>query len=259
MSLYDFIAGTQVKLFYTPALYPIDKDDLFVRIGGSLTNYHKSEKLPIKTLFYNYPSNFIFHDYKDSSNQVLLIKNGVFVEKKKFKYLTDDDLSLKTFDYTGRELNLNTISDYEKIHKEFVDIFNTYFKELAKAKDPHIITTRTFKEATASLIEARNEKLKHHQSKWIHKDEYNAEKEFGCFLYIFDGLSNSITPEGLEDAELNESWTVFKNKFEVFKNKNNNIEEKYINWLKVNSNDDLLIKAKSIIRDYNLRSFYYNL
>lgn len=120
MGMYDFINDNQVKCFYVP-MYTIDayidKPCIYYS-HGTMDSFNIGDELPLSTLYYKYPDNFMIFDYDFNmlGGCVHVIK-----DKKIFKTVENIlELNSKDFennelvvDYYGSPLSIETREDME--------------------------------------------------------------------------------------------------------------------------------------------------
>lgn len=121
ISLYDYLGDEQVQLFYSPIIC----NEKIAYLGGNFLKFNKGDKLPLKTLYYQYPDNFIVYHNRTSEKIISIIKNGVFLKTKYLKEISTTDLTELIVDIKGTPLNINKVSDFEIIHENKVFTTNT--------------------------------------------------------------------------------------------------------------------------------------
>ncbi len=121
ISLYDYLGDEQVQLFYSPIICK----GKIAYLGGNFLKFNKGDKLPLKTLYYQYPDNFIVYHNRTSEKIISIIKNGVFLKTKYLKEISTTDLTELIVDTKGTPLNINKVSDFEIIHENKVFATNT--------------------------------------------------------------------------------------------------------------------------------------
>ncbi|HCL4480131.1 TPA: hypothetical protein N2D99_002217 [Clostridium botulinum] len=121
ISLYDYLGDERVQLFYSPIIYK----EKIAYLGGNFLKFNKGDKLPLKTLYYQYPDNFIVYHNRTSEKIISIIKNGVFLKTKYLKEISTTDLTELIVDIKGTPLNINKVSDFKIIHENKVFATNT--------------------------------------------------------------------------------------------------------------------------------------
>lgn len=120
MGLYDYINGEQIKIFYHPIFDENSKDTW--HSGGSMINYNTGEQVPIKTLYYNRPKDFLVFDENDYENNPMLhiIKDASVSDTISLKDATDDVFAnnMLVLNYYGYTLNIKSKEDCYKFTKE---------------------------------------------------------------------------------------------------------------------------------------------
>lgn len=130
MGLYDYINGEQIKIFYHPIFDENSKDTW--HSGGSMIDYNTGEQVPIKTLYYNRPKDFLVFDENEYQNNPLLhvIKDGVIFNTISLKDATDDLFinNILVLNYYGYELNIKSKEDCYNFMKESNEYEENYRK-----------------------------------------------------------------------------------------------------------------------------------
>lgn len=146
MGLYDYINGEQVKVFYSP-IYDEDSKNTW-HSGGRMVGFDNGDEVPLKTLYFKRPSNFMVFDENSYDGKPLLhvIRDGKVygtfdVENFDDNLFNDNDLVLT---YYGQPINIKTSKDcyqyirdydtrYEKIreiNKEYRDLLDNKLSPL---------------------------------------------------------------------------------------------------------------------------------
>lgn len=146
MGLYDYINGEQVKAFYSP-IYDNDTKGTW-HSGGRMVGFDNGDEVPLQTLYYKRPSNFMILDENSQNSTPILhvIKDGKVygtfnVEDFNDNLFKDNSLVL---DYYGRAINIKEskecyeyIKDFDiryekirKINKEHRDLLNNRLSPL---------------------------------------------------------------------------------------------------------------------------------
>lgn len=133
MGMYDYINGEQIKCFYNPIF---QKEYGLWHSGGSLISYNNGDKLPLKSLFYNYSSNLGILDITNLSDRkyiLHIIKDGRVFKTVSDKDLVDSDLNgVNSFiNYYGIKLNLKSKTDILNFMND-KEKFETYLKSIRK-------------------------------------------------------------------------------------------------------------------------------
>lgn len=194
MGMYDYLGGEQVKIFYSPIFSP--KDSMGTEgastwhSGGGMRSFEVGDELPLKTLYYQYPENFLMHDFRFEYREVWIIVDGKLKELTTYEKLTNDDIMGPVLDYYGRELNIKTVEDFSLIKKE---------AEKAREEDRKIeysLFPKGVVHAVRNNLEEFQAKEKEwdqvkyqasaaFSEKWFVKDEYLDEKDFGEAIDVF--------------------------------------------------------------------------
>ncbi len=273
MGMYDYLGGEQVKIFYVPIFVEkdcIDQKPTTYHSGGSLRSFKKGEELPLKTLYYKYPQNFIIYDPRWSLNDVKkahleheisanlwVIKNGTLQNLKWSKYVNVNDLGESVYDYYGRELNINKITDFEQMKIEMEQTYadckklelELFPKGVAQTIKENI---KEYEEKEPKLIEIREATLGVFNKKWYKEDKYKLEKQFGeyleCLFFLTQRRNDEVlkTPEGQIIYDAQQDYLDCKNAFKELIKSNEGISEKYINWLEI---ENMKQVAKNLVEE----------
>lgn len=130
-NFYDTIYSTsqnyvmKINCFYEP-LY-INKK--IVYLGGSFRRFYDGKKLPLKTLYYEYPKDFyvlVVNRYTPHFKyELALIKNGVF---KKFLSINEFEYILPVYSYWGNRIKVETVDDLKEYLKDLYNVSLSYYE-----------------------------------------------------------------------------------------------------------------------------------
>jgi len=197
MGMYDYLGGEQVKIFYRP-IFQVNKEvpeeSSYWWSGGSLNSYGEEDKLPLKTLWYQYPENFMIYDYRWDYEDVWIIRDGKFRRFCSFKELTEDDIVgiEAVYDYHGTPINIQTIEDFSAIKEDFGRrseehrlIEKSFFpKGSIRTIKENLEEFESKKDAYYQKLDEINEK---YANRWSVSNPYEQEENFGalldCFIY----------------------------------------------------------------------------
>jgi len=198
MGMYDYLGGEQIKIFYIPIFSEenvINGGPCVWHSGGMLRNFNENSNLPLKTLYYKYPDNFVVFDFNFNCDNCWIIKNKKFQEIKNHEDITENDLGETVYDYFGRELNISKVEDFHQLKKEY-------------------------KEA----------KIKY--EKWLKKDQYELEKKLGelidCYLNLEKCKDDDVILGWYNPME---RYLTCKNMLINFVKQHEGIVDKYIAWI----------------------------
>lgn len=197
LGMYDCLGGEQVKIFYRP-IFQLNKqapeDSSYWWSGGSLNSYDEEDELPLKTLWYQYPENFMVYDYRWDYEDVWIIRNGKFNCLMSYKKLTEKEMVgiEAVYDYHGNPINIQTVSDFSKIKNAFARRMEEV-RQVEKAFFPkgsiqtikeNLEEFESKKEAYYKELDAVNEK---YANRWLVPDHHGKETDFGALLdcYIY--------------------------------------------------------------------------
>jgi hypothetical protein len=129
MGMYDYLVDekydTQVKLFYTPIYTnePLYENQHTWHSGGNLITYQKYSLLPLKTMYYEYPNDFVIL-LKPIVNrfEAALVKNG------QFHGFVRDGENTEGFSYyysdRGEKLNINHAKQVRQYLNEYKLVYS---------------------------------------------------------------------------------------------------------------------------------------
>ncbi len=119
MGMYDYLGGKQIKAFYIPVYNDrhIDLLRYTWHSGGILRDL--DENLPLKTIYYKYPDDFIVLNFDMKS--FWIIKDRRFVEFKSCEDMTEQDLKGNVYGYYGALLNVNSLEDFAQLEIDVED------------------------------------------------------------------------------------------------------------------------------------------
>lgn len=142
MGLYNYLDEYQVKCFPKAAVgLALDKDGKFklnlVDLGGDLIEYPIGSKVPYKTPYYNYGTDFMIFDFRtfnfyepivEDELMVHIIRRGCYIksvryDKVSFQYSID-----LVLDNNGCVINVKTPADFKKIVNEWRESHIQYHK-----------------------------------------------------------------------------------------------------------------------------------
>ena len=251
MGMYDYIGGEQVKLFYTPIFSGKEQSaDLGLglgvwRSGGQLRNFCEGDELPLNTLHYKYPKDFIIYDYR-FDDFIFVIKDGKFKEFKEIEEVEQSDFGDATYGYLGLKMNVEKPEDLKKIKAEFSSAARE-FDRLGKELFPGGIFTaikETFQEFSSKadeLTKIREKTMGKFWEKWASTYDDQLERSFG------ELISCIVSEESLKDDEFkikklrdNERQKEAKEIILDYIDENEGIVDKYLKWL----DDEVVDKEK---------------
>lgn len=242
MGMYDHFLGEQFKIFYTPVFMAYGDVSGILHSGGCLGGYNKQSILPLKTLYYKYPLDFLVvkkdicknSKLTDEQANFLLVINGKI---KKVDWIEDNqdifELKLPVYDNYGKLVNVKTFQDIEEIKKdkkenwkEIKKMENKYFPEgsiQAIKNDADLYIQICEKE---KIQEQKEQIIQKYKNKWYPIDPHSQEMQFGELLYCYKHLLQ----EGCESVEL-ERFRKYCVEEITQLTKTTNIENKYLDWV----------------------------
>ena len=134
MGSHDYINGVETLVFYHPVFDVYLKNT--INIGGFTTSYYTGNQVPIKTLYYNRPKDFLVFDENEYQNNPLLhvIKDGIVFDTISLKDATDDLFggNILVLNRYGDELNIKSKENCYSFIKDSIK----YNQNLKKIKEP---------------------------------------------------------------------------------------------------------------------------
>lgn len=214
MGMYDYINGEQVKVFYMPIYDDRDKDTW--HSGGSMREYNNGDSVPLKTLYYNRPKNFIIFDENDyEGNPIIhIIKDGkvfgTFRLSEANPSLFDDNELV--FNYYGGTIKIKSVQDcydfiketkernkeVKEIRAEYNNLLNTVLAPLS-----HIISDLKSEGLRHKMRPTKEEKLE-----IVFKSLSNLTELQNIILTKFNCESLDNLKSLLIDDD--EMWSLFK-------------------------------------------------
>lgn len=131
MGMYDFLGKTQVKLFTDPVvLHPdsigVVKEPItelkYWPMTGNLKTYNVFNKVPYRTMYYDYGKNFMVFDPRGliDAGRVYIIMYGRYIGSIHYSMMANDMYNITTVvDTKGEALNVKRASDFGVMLKDF--------------------------------------------------------------------------------------------------------------------------------------------
>lgn len=209
MGMYDYLGGEQIKIFYHP-IFNRNKDNPEQSSCwysmGRLQSFDKEDDLPLKTLWYQYPQNFLVYDYRFEFTDVWIINNGKFDRLVSFDKLTEEDLhqAEEIYDYHGTPIPIKQLSDFQQMKKDFngrfeeinkaqKEVFPNGFRELIKEN------MEEYERLRAILDEKYEEIDEKYKNRWIFEEKEEEEANFGALLDCYAFTRSRKDEEPLKD------------------------------------------------------------
>lgn len=259
MGMYDYLEDEQVKMFYRPIFSneSVEGEIGTWHSGGSLMSYTIGEELPLKTLYYQYPDNFIVFDLQFSVEKLFIVENGILKDMKPISKLVDGEVERPVFNKYGTQLNIESKQDFYDYSKECMAV-DEKVSELRGKHFPKGIMAAIRKdyeeyEKQKVLFEKeREDTLAGIKTKeWYVEDLHILEKDFGeaidCYIY-----SKGIENDGMssDSIRLMNDVDAVKSLLKKLMKENEGIVEKYKQWLcdeewlKVIGFEDILVEVQ---------------
>lgn len=200
MGMYDIIHGEQVKCFYTPCLShdmdvkwglpPVDRLDLWGSTGNLIT-YHFMDKVPYKTMWYDYTKNFMIFDpeYLGGGDLIHVVKGGRYIHSFSKDHLNTIIFPITVvIDYYGNPLNIKEKSDFycmKSEHDSIIAMRQILSNEYEKAgESPNIAESKAQMNTMDNWMK--------YKKKWFNEDEgHDGPWNVGAFLYALDRFCRS--------------------------------------------------------------------
>lgn len=212
MGLYDYINGEQVKCFYIPVF---SEHGGVWHSGGRMISFTDGDEVPVKTMYYKYPDNFMIFDHNSYFGDCYV---HIIKDKKVFKTCTVTDMKDEYFvgnelvvSYYGAKIfnikSVQDMKDYINASLEFNKLRTNLDKDTTKAMDNFM---RCFRLTQA----IENVKDKKDALNLITKDNFevvklldmNTFKDISTFNQLQDMKENLM----LNEDYINEFFKEFK-------------------------------------------------
>lgn len=235
MGMYDTCSGKQIKCFYVP-IFHADKNGNSgtYHSGGLLRNFEIGDKLPVKTLYYKYPNDFIIFDY-EYYNDIWVVKNGCLYE-----YINDipSYIGDGVYDYVGEQLNIYEVCDFEIMKGDYLRTKKIYEQGEKKIFPNGVFNTFLNNKGEYNKNRYKLDKLNEQTwdlfyDKWYKEDMFELEKQFGEYLDCYLELRKRKDEDyGLKSCDQMNYYLECKKSFRQFILKNNCVNvNKYLEWL----------------------------
>jgi hypothetical protein len=250
MGMYDYLGGEQIKIFYHPIFSSKDimtgKPSIW-HSGGILADFDENSELPLMTGYYKYPQNFIVFDYNWDYEDIWIIKNGKFVNFKKYTELTKEDLGDAVFNYYGSELNISSLQDFYNIKKESKEAKELYDNKEEEIFPEGIYDTIRNKPEYYDSVKSEWDKVSENtygkfNTKWYKVDQYESEKQLGEFLECYFYMNVLKDGEVYDWHNPMEEYLACKTATIDFIKNNDEIVDKYISWLESTPEEEKYIR-----------------
>ena len=241
MGLYDTLGKEeQVKCFYAPSFW----DGEIGHMGGSLKHYKIGDCVPINTLYYNYPPDFIIVDYRNLNNNLNIIKDGVLDSQQKMSDLNEILpkpesflIVVPVYNNFGEKIKINTFKDILDINKDFNKKVDDFFTTRGKMTKNSGLTLE-FSDNEKKEYFKKIKLLKNNfESKWhiVEKDQ-----DLMRFGEIIDCLYGMVDEGAEKNTDANALFDMARKAIKDDKN----IIGRYCAWLKINVDfsEDKLVK-----------------
>jgi len=238
MGMYDYIGGEQIKIFYTPIFMVEDEKPVTWHSGGSLTGYDEESDLPLHTLYYQYPADFMVYDYRDEERLIWIFRNEKFVRLTTLSELKEEDVVGTVYTYHGNELTIASRQDFEQIvvdeEERFKGLKNSEKQIFPEGYRISIETIQQegFEENQQALHKLYREVNERFSTKWLAQTPDRDLKNFGEALdvYSFHLMGKDEKPSaGYEPKKL---YSACRRYVQDLMEQDNTLVERYVAWLK---------------------------
>lgn len=214
MGVYDYLGTTQVKCFYepvmnyllTPTQYDMKKDSKSLPFDiwfmhGRLKEYRSLQKIPYKTLYYNYGKSFMVFDPSnvEGTQLVHIIQMGRYIMSVEWCKLNTILHPIRlVVDKTGQPLNIHHKKDFGKILTDYTTyqhIYQNIIKAYYKNEDNPDSTS------VSNIIYMQDTAFKPFTQRWINNNGNICDPtEIGAFLSLISENICHTTDNLLQDC-----------------------------------------------------------
>lgn len=210
--MYDYFSSEeveeQVKLFYIPIFSEKSigtKDSVTWQSGGRMRSFRIGDELPLRTLYYNYPENFMIFDYRFNHQDIWIVKNGKLHKRTTISELTEEEIITPVFNNYGSPLRIKTLADFTNIQKDEKESFTAY-KTLEKEWFPNGGVLQTIRDNQEEFLTKQEEWEKvrdtpsdHFYETWFVQEGFRREKDFGELIFSYLSLQERRGNEKIGD------------------------------------------------------------
>lgn len=236
MGMYDILGGHQVKCFYEPTishdvdakfgLPPVNELNMWMT-GGSLHEFSPLQRVPYKSMWYDYTENFMIFDLRGSeSHLVHIISMGRYMFSIHYQALNMILFPISNvIDVYGTPLNITSMTDFENIISEY-DETRKHVNDLIKEHHQKYKSDDN-SDATSESEEERELKDRiitgwdEFDTKWKKERRFGVKWEVGAFLYGIHTICDT-------DSDV-QKYVGFFNDAYKYSNIDSMVEE-YSNW-----------------------------
>lgn len=238
MGMYDYIGGEQIKIFYTPIFMVEDEKPVTWHSGGSLTGYDEESELPLHTLYYQYPADFMVYDYRDEERTIWIFRNEKFVRLTTLNELKEEDVVGTVYTYHGNELTIASRQDFEQIvvdeEERFKGLKNSEKQIFPEGYRISIETVQQegFKEKQQALYKLYEEVNERFSAKWLALTPDRDLKKFGEALDAYSFHSRGKDEEPSAGYEPRKLYGACRSYVQDLMAQDSTLVERYVAWLK---------------------------
>lgn len=251
--MYDFLGNTQIKCFPTPMLSPVEDTkgvdpaafDLWY-MDGAFRRYTKGDRVPYKTLWYDYGKNFMVFDYRDSEGNgglVHIISGGKYIKSVPYDELNTHWYPIRrVISKTGQPLKIVMKYQFPVIISDYSDYSTDLYRKIAKSESLNreqkdaLIGNILYDETNLTvkngelLAQSVEENYKEFKSSWIWQISPYASDirpegpvNLGEFVYALDSIAKT-------DADVTQYVILLRKYLEENGSGINEQVRRYIEW-----------------------------
>ncbi|MCC0671801.1 MULTISPECIES: hypothetical protein [unclassified Clostridioides] len=254
--------------------------------NGSNKNYKIKDRLPLESLYYNYPKNFLVLNMDQNKINFLKIRGEKYIGRTdKIEEIEIQDFK-KIYFQDGRELQIEYLEEIPMFLKSLEE-FKNHIKKIELNKNKLMIEIRDSSDELMfikkkPLIDKLNEEMKickkQYQEKWFVEKEKDIIKfgmyltclleklkdfqliqEVGTLLKKEDTvpINKLIKYKDIDIENFEKDLISLKDNFSDYISINNNIDKRYLDWLdlnnrnvsanEVNATKDLILNIQEIL------------
>lgn len=240
MILQDYLNDKPIKCFYDISFhktaYDIENNKSGIYyIQNQSRFFYKGDKLPIKTSYYIYPSNFYIYDYTSEESIIHIIKNETYTGYEPIKDISIDFQNSFIINIDGSEIldiksrdDLYELANHWKICKEEHKRLNDkYFPN--GLLSTFMGNTNAFNKAKPLFNKEWEAVLEEFKVIWVKEDEFYIEKRYGVLLEAVKNLYWDLKGDKyMSDKEKIDSLSLAYDELTMFTERNNNAKERYL-------------------------------
>ncbi|EMH2710060.1 hypothetical protein SI855_002816 [Clostridioides difficile] len=281
--IFDYLEGIKIGLFNKVSY---TKSGGLEIDNGSNKNYKIKDRLPLESLYYNYPKSFLVLNMDQNKINFLKIRGEKYIGRTdKIEEVEIQDFK-KIYFQDGRELQIEYLEEIPMFLKSLEE-FKNHIKKIELNKNKLMIEIRDSSDELMfikkkPLIDKLNEEMKilkkQYQEKWFVEKEKDIIKfgmyltclleklkdfqliqEVGTLLKKEDTvpINKLIKYKDIDIENFEKDLISLKDNFSDYISINNNIDKRYLDWLdlnnrnvsanEVNATKDLILNIQEIL------------